>query len=170
MRKILIGAVCAAASGGIASAEVVSASPDHMELVLSDVSELAPDELWKKLIKPSRWWSGDHTYSGDARNLSLVLRAGGLWKEKWKEGAAAHGEVIYFKRGEELRLTAPFGPLQDMAVETAWTITLTPEGEGTRVNFVYRASGSMVSDLHLMATAVDYVYSEALKSLVASDD
>lgn len=138
---------------------------DHFTLKHEARSELAPKAVWKRLIKPASWWHPDHSYSGDAKNLSLKLKAGGLWREKWSGGDVAHGEILYIKPGEQLRLNAPFGPMQGMAVNAVWTITLTPDGKGTKITFDEVVNGTKDSGLDKLAPAVNFVKSEAIKRL-----
>jgi len=152
-----------------ANTDVVAASSGHYILRHEAVSSLAPDALWNRLVHPASWWSPVHSYSGDAANLSLDPRAGGLWKEEWDGGSVAHGTVLYVKPGEQLRLAAPFGPLQSMAVNVVWTITITPEGTGSKVVFDEVANGSAASKLDKIAGAVDGVKGEAINRLVAAD-
>ncbi|MEE4145214.1 MAG: hypothetical protein V2I26_10485 [Halieaceae bacterium] len=153
-----------------ANAEVIAASPDHYTLRHEAVSPLAPDALWNRLVHPESWWSPVHSYSGDAANLSLDLRAGGLWKEEWDGGSVAHGYVLYVNPGEQLRLEAPFGPLQSMAVNVVWTISVRAEGTGSKVIFDEVANGSEASRLDTIAGTVDGVKAEALRRLVAAGD
>lgn len=150
-----------------AGAEIVSSASDHYRLKHEAVSELTPDALWQRLVHPEDWWHPDHTYSGDAAHLSLDPTAGGLWREDWAGGSVVHGSVLYAEPGHVLRLDAPFGPLQQMAVEVVWTITLSPEGEGTRIVFEEIASGSSASGLDAIAPAVDGVKAEAIARLAA---
>tara|TARA_R110000823_G_scaffold56426_3_gene137248 strand:+ start:511 stop:1017 length:507 start_codon:yes stop_codon:yes gene_type:complete len=158
-----------AALSAPAHAEVISASPDHYELKQEAVSTLAPGELWDRLIHPELWWHPDHTYSGTSEHLSLDPKAGGLWKETWANGSVAHGTVLTVVHGKMLRLDAPFGPLQGMAVTVIWTITLVPEGKGTRVVFAETANGATASALDQLAPAVDGVKTEAIKRLVSGN-
>ena len=158
-----------AALSASAHAEVISASPDHYELKQEAVSTLAPGELWDRLIHPELWWHPDHTYSGTSEHLSLDPKAGGLWKETWDDGSVAHGTVLTVVHGKMLRLDAPFGPLQGMAVTVIWTITLVPEGKGTRVVFAETANGATASALDQLAPAVDGVKTEAIKRLVSGN-
>ena len=158
-----------AALSASAHAEVISASPDHYELKQEAVSTLAPGELWDRLIHPELWWHPDHTYSGTSEHLSLDPKAGGLWKETWANGSVAHGTVLTVVHGKMLRLDAPFGPLQGMAVSVIWTITLVPEGKGTRVVFAETANGATASALDQLAPAVDGVKTEAIKRLVSGN-
>lgn len=150
-----------------AAAEVISASSDHFRLRHEAVSPLPPKQLWRRLVRPSSWWSSDHTYSGDARHLRFEARAGALWREDWPGGSVAHGRVLFVDPGKVLRLEAPFGPLQEMAVSSVWTITLTPEGTGARVRFDQIANGSATSGLDSIAGAVDGVMQAAITRLAA---
>ena len=169
MRGIICTAIlsCAASS---AAAEVVTASPDHYTLHQEGVSPLAPDALWARLIEPASWWHPDHTYSGDAGNLSLKAKAGGVWREDWDGGSVFHGEVLLAKEGETLRLDAPFGPLQEMGVSVVWTIKLAPDEEtgGTKVTFYEIANGTAASKLDELAPAVDFVKTEAMARLTGA--
>ncbi|WP_300379856.1 hypothetical protein [Henriciella sp.] len=156
-----------AATAAPAGAEIVAASPEHYELHHEATSSLTPEELWERLIHPEDWWAPAHTYSGDAANLSLDLQAGGLWREDWDGGSVSHGSVLMVREGEQLRLDAPFGPLQGMAVKVSWTITIEPDGEGARATFKEVANGSVSSALGQIAPAVDSVKSEAMQRLTA---
>lgn len=161
-----LGLMAGFALTGTANAEVIAASPDHFTLKLEAETELDPAEVWDRLIEPSQWWLSDHTYSGDASNLVLDPQAGGLWSETWDEGTVWHGTVLQAHPDKSLVLSAPFGPLQGRAVTSIWTITLTPaDAGGTVITFDHVTNGSSASDLETLAPAVDFVKSEALKSL-----
>jgi uncharacterized protein YndB with AHSA1/START domain len=160
----------AAAPGALA--EVIEATPERYVLRQEATSALAPDALWARLLKPETWWHPDHTYSGKAENLSLDAQAGGLWREDWEGGSVFHGRVLQVQKGKMLRLDAPFGPLQDIAVTVVWTITLTEEkstgeGTGTRVVFEETANGTPGSKLDALAPAVDFVKTGAIRRLTA---
>lgn len=159
------GCLIAAAFASTAQAEVVRASPDHFTLKLEAQSDLEPSEVWDRLIDPSQWWLSDHTYSGDSNNLTLDPVAGGLWAETWEEGSVWHGTVIQAHPDKSLVLSAPFGPLQGLGVTSVWTISLAAEDDGTLITFDHVTNGTNASGLDQMAPAVDFVKSEALKSL-----
>jgi len=167
----LIAACLTLGLGLSAQAEVVTASPEHFALKLEAETSLSPDEVWTRLIDPSAWWQSDHTYSGDAANLSLEPRAGGLWREDWDGGSVWHGTVLQVQPTRTLSLSAPFGPLQGLAVTSVWTITLSPsESGGTLIRFDHVTNGTAASQLDQLAPAVDFVKSEALKSLARPHD
>lgn len=161
------GALCLIAAGG-AAADIVEATPERYVLRQEASSVLAADTLWARLIKPASWWHPDHTYSGDAANLSLEATAGGLWREDWQGGSVLHGQVLLVLDGSTLKLDAPFGPLQDLAVTVVWTISVTSEGSGSRVVFDEIANGTAASKLDALAPAVDFVKTEAIRRLTAT--
>ncbi len=168
MRTLIIGVMLISTLP--AQAEVVAAAPDHYVLRHEAVSTAAPDVIWDRLVHPEVWWHPDHTFSGASENLSLDLQAGGLWREDWAGGSVAHGTVLLVTYGEQLRLNAPFGPLQERAAETIWTITIRAnEGGGTKVIFDEIANGTHKSQLDELAPAVDYVKTEAIRRLVTVD-
>jgi len=146
-------------------AEVVSSSADHYILNHTAVSPLSPDELWLRLVEPASWWHPDHTYSGDASNLSLQPSAGGHWREQWGNNSVLHGVVLNIDKGKLLRLDAPFGPLQELAVKVIWTITIEADGSGSKVMFDEVANGVSNSKLDELARAVDFVKQEAITRL-----
>ena len=147
-------------------AEVLSVSDTHFALRQEARSELTPEQLWQRLIRPATWWHPDHTYSGDAANLSLDVQAGGLWREDWDGRSVAHGRVLFVDPGKVLRLDAPFGPLQGLGAYTMWTITITPDENGSAVVFDEVSTGPPTAKLTDVAGAVDYVKSEAIRRLV----
>ena len=149
-----------------ASAEIVAATPDHYTLRHEAVSTLSPEDMWERLIQPDTWWHPDHTYSGLAENLRLDAQAGGLWLETWDGHSVEHGRVLTLMEGQSIRLDAPFGPLQGTAVNVVWTITIEPDGNGTRVTFDEIANGSSASGLDKIAPAVDGVKQQAMARLV----
>jgi hypothetical protein len=165
MLKPSILATGLASLAGAASAEIITASPDHYTLRHEAVSPAAPQDVWDRLIQPDTWWHPDHTFSGDAQNLSLDAEAGGAWLESWDGNSVEHGRVLTLMEGQSIRLDAPFGPLQGMAVNVVWTITIEPDGNGTRVIFDEIANGSSASGLDKIAPAVDGVKQQAIEGL-----
>lgn len=167
--SILAALTALAVSSGLASAahaEIVTASDDHFTLKLEATTELTPEQVWERLIVPAEWWQSDHSYSGDAANLSLDATAGGLWREDWEGGSVWHGTVLQAQPQKTLSLSAPFGPLQGMAVTSIWTITLEPiEAGGTMIRFDHVTNGSSASNLAEIAPAVDFVKAQALAAL-----
>ena len=166
IRPAFVALVTGCLMSSAAHAEIVSATTTHFELRHEAASPLAPDALWRRLVHPAGWWHPDHTYSGDAGNLTLDLQAGGQWREDWEGGSVAHGRVLFVEHGKRLRLEAPFGPLQGLGAYAIWTITIEAKGEGATVIFDEVASGPPGSDMAEIAKAVDFVKAEAIARLV----
>lgn len=168
MRMILAFAVSLLTALSV-QAEIVEASGGRYVLKHEARSNLAPADLWARLIKPETWWHPDHTYSGDAGNLSVEPTAGGLWREEWPGGSVLHGQVLNAVSGQLLRLDAPFGPLQGMGVSVVWTISIKADGTGSLVTFDEIANGSAASKLDALAPAVDGVKTEAMRRLTLTE-
>jgi uncharacterized protein YndB with AHSA1/START domain len=170
-RRLSIALMASVGLALTAQAEVITAAPDHFTLKLEAESALPPAQVWTRLIDPADWWRADHTYSGDSNNLRLDPQAGGLWREDWPEGSVWHGTVLQAHPEKSLTLSAPFGPLQGLAVTSIWTITLTPsETGGTHLRFDHVTNGTEASNLQDLAAAVDGVKAAALQSLARPED
>jgi hypothetical protein len=147
------------------SADVIASAPDHYTLKQEATSSLSPNQVWEKLIRPDTWWHPDHTCSGKPENLSLQAKAGGLWREDWAGSSVIHGSVLLAIQGKQLRLNAPFGPLQELGVNVVWTITISAHNGGSKIVFDEIANGTKASKLETIAPAVDFVKTEAIKRL-----
>ncbi|RYY37536.1 MAG: hypothetical protein EOP59_13760, partial [Sphingomonadales bacterium] len=69
----------ALAAASPALGEVVQSSDTGFTIRHTLTVAAAPDKVWTTLTAPSSWWSPDHSYSGDAANITLDARAGGCW-------------------------------------------------------------------------------------------
>lgn len=132
-------------------------------------------ETWEALIHPEEWWSGEHTYSGDAANLSLDARAGGCFcerlpgKDGQERGSIEHMRVVYAdpERGV-LRMVGALGPLQSEAVLGTLTMTITSSSAGHRITWEYTMGGYMRMQPAQIAPLVDTVLAEQLNRLAGS--
>lgn len=166
LKLAVTGAALAAISIASAHAAVTSATANAM--AVNETAHVAgsPDKVYAALIQPSRWWSSDHTFSGDAANISLDAKAGGCWCEKLRDGGSVqHLTVVYADPNKKLRLRGALGPFQGMAVDGAMTWTLAPANGGTDVTMTYNLSGSVDGGLQSMAPAVDGVLGEQISRL-----
>ena len=89
----LIPAALFALSAAPALGEVAALSDTGFVIKHSAQASAGKSETWKVLTAPSRWWSGDHTYSGDAANLWLDAQATGCFCEKLPRPAAPQPPV-----------------------------------------------------------------------------
>lgn len=142
----------------------VEASDEHHFIVKHEVV-VPPDTQasYRLLGKPAQWWNSAHTWSGQAKNMRLQLKAGGCFCEIWNGNSVMHAQVILAQPGSVLRLQGGFGPLQDMAVNAVLTYKLKRESDGTHVEMTYRVSGNSSHKLPSLAGIVDKVLGEQLE-------
>jgi uncharacterized protein YndB with AHSA1/START domain len=154
------------ATAAPALAEVKSVAPSGFE-VASAVTIAAPtDSVYSALGEIGRWWSPSHTFSHDAANLSLELRAGGCFCERLKNGGSVqHLQVVYAAPGEGLRLRGALGPLQMEGLDGTLAWTLKPGEGGTSVIQSYVVGGYIRGGMEAWAPRVDRVLDEQLQRL-----
>lgn len=168
---LVVAFVATLALPGPLHAEVVEAS-EHAFTVKHVVERAdTPRATWARLIEPADWWHPDHTWSGEAGNLSLEARAGGCFCETLDDGGSAeHLRVIHVAPDRLLRLDGRLGPLQSLAVTGVLTFELAAVETGTRITLTYTVSGAAGSGLGDWAAAVDGVLGVQLARLAAEGD
>lgn len=169
MWKLGIAGLATLALGAPAVGEVKAKAADGMTLQIVAEVALDRDGAWARLVNVPTWWSGSHTYSGSADNLSLNAEAGGCWCESWSGGEVEHGRVVMVMPKSVLRIDGAFGPLQEMGVSAAMTFTLS-DGAGpgkTKITLDYKVVGSSLSGLDQLAPIVDQVLAEQVKRLAS---
>lgn len=142
------------------SATVTSVDASSFVVTQSYETKANAATTFAALAEPKRWWSSQHSWSGDANNLSLEARAGGCWCERWKGGEAEHARVIFIAKDKQLRVAGAFGPMQAMALNAVLDVQLVPTATGTRIDMSYTVNGSPASNLDKLAPAVDGVLAE----------
>ena len=147
------------------AAEVAASSESGFVSHNEALVRASPTEAWAALVQPGQWWNGEHTYSGDAANLTLSARAGQCFCETVPAtgGEVEHMRVIYVAPGSTLRMTG--GPLQSEPVTGVLTMTLEPAGEMTRISWDYVVGGYMRTPIAEIAPLVDQVVGEQLLRL-----
>jgi hypothetical protein len=160
----------AAAAAGAAQAETSGVSTSGFVVNHSAPVKVSPAQVYAALGRIGQWWSPDHTYSGQSTNMTIELRAGGCFCERWGAGnEIEHARVLFVARDAVLRLEGGLGPLQDLAVSGVLTISLkkAADGEGTEMKWLYRVSGAPDPALEQWAGPVDQVLGEQVRRLVA---
>jgi uncharacterized protein YndB with AHSA1/START domain len=161
-----IALACAVIAAGRASAEVADAAPGGF-FVSESVHVAAPsDKVYAALIAPQYWWSGKHTFSGNAANLTFDAKAGGCWCETMPDGGSVeHMTVVFVSPGKTLRLRGAMGPFQEMATTTVMTWSLKPSDGGTDITLVSSTGGYTKGGLQSLAPIVDRVFGEQVTRL-----
>jgi hypothetical protein len=77
-----------------AAADVASMGSSGFEIHRLAHIAAAPALVYAALIAPARWWDPQHTYSGQAENLTLDARAGGYSKDGFESLSKAVDNVL----------------------------------------------------------------------------
>jgi uncharacterized protein YndB with AHSA1/START domain len=153
---------------GIASADVVDKAPGGFTLKTTVTVAAAPDRVFRALVDVGAWWSNDHTYTGDARNMSIAPLPGGCFCEKLPGGGGVeHGRVVQVKPGALLRLDAALGPLQEMGVSGSmtWQVAGAGNASSSTLTMTYAVGGYAPGGLDALAALVDDVLSQQVRLL-----
>lgn len=167
MRFLLLPAIAFAATP--ASAEVVSSSANGFEVRHQAEVPVPPARLWALFADVGRWWDGEHTYSGNAANMTLELRAGGCFCEVTpnNSGGIEHMRVAYVAPNERAVLTGGLGPLLFEATAGVMDVEIKPAAGGSSLTLTYRAAGFARGNGAALAKPVDAVLGEQVRRLAA---
>ena len=162
--------VCVALTGcfgSVAQAEIVNAGPSGFNLRhVIEAPNVAAPVVWAALADIAKWWDPEHTYSGDARNLSLEPVVRGCFCEKLSLYAGIeHATVVYAQPAKTLRLIGALGPLQEFGVTGALTWQIDAAGGGTKITMTYNVGGFADRPLSDWAPIVDEVLGVQAKRL-----
>jgi len=162
----LVTSILVVAATEPAAAEVKSATANGFEVATTVTVAAPPDRVYAALGEVARWWDPAHTFSRDAANLSLELRAGGCFCERLKDGGSVqHLQVVYAAPGVGLRLRGALGPLQTEGVDGTLSWTLKPVEGGTSLTQSYVIGGYVRGGTEQWAPKVDRVLDEQLRRL-----
>ena len=157
-----VAEVTGAAANGFTIRHVVPIAADRAAVYAAAVGDIG------------KWWSGDHTVSGDAANLTMTTTVPGCFCETLGEqGGLVHLIVSFVNPGTMIRLTGGLGPLGLMGVSGNMTWEFDAAESGTVVTLQYAVGGYMEGGLDTAAGAVDAVLGDAmqrLKSYVETGD
>lgn len=177
MKAIALVLASLAAGLGAVPAQAKVAEVSDRGFVVRHVVQVSAsvEETWALIVKPSVWWDSQHTWSGDAANLSVDVRAGGCFCEilpnasspkAAPRGSVEHMRVVYVERPRALRMTGVLGPLQADAATGTMTIQLKPGEKGTtQVLMEYVVGGYVRTPFDKLAPAVDGVLGEQMRRL-----
>ena len=160
------GLLMAAAAG----AEVRDRTPSGFTVRTTVNVAAQPQRIYQDLLDLGSWWDKEHTYSGDAKNMTLVAQPGGCFCEKVPGGGAVeHGRVINVSTGRMIRISSALGPLQELAVTgtMTWQIEPSAQGKGSILTMTYAAAGYAPGGLDELADIVDQVLGRQVQLLKA---
>lgn len=137
----------------------------------------SPEESWNMIMTPSKWWSAEHSWTGDANNYYLDSQAGGCFCELIPEkktgdneqaglrGSVQHMRIIFADKGRLLRMSGALGPMQGEAIIGTLTIVLKPIAGGTEIKFEYVVGGFARFSIPDLAPIADKVIVEQASRL-----
>jgi uncharacterized protein YndB with AHSA1/START domain len=167
LRVLLLFGTVALTSSAVAG-EVADKSAGGFTLRSSVLIAAPPERVYRALLDVGSWWSKDHTYTGDAANMSIVAQPGGCFCEELPNGVGIeHGRVVNVAPGRLLRLDTALGPLQELAVTGSMTWQIEASGQGSRVTMTYAVGGYMPGGLDKLAEPVDQVLVQQVGRLKA---
>ncbi len=168
-RICLAASLLVAVSTASLQAEVVGSAKHGFLIVIEQDVSASTTKTFKKLIDLPAWWDASHSYSGKSENLYLELKKGGWFGEKLKDGGfVKHMEVAYYKPNQSIRLLGGLGPLQEMGVDGALTMTVTKKEDAAVIKLQYSVSGFTPGGLDQLAPIVDKVLSAQVQRLSKS--
>ena len=148
-----------------AAAEVVSATANGFEVRESVILVAPPALVFSSLGNIGAWWNKEHTYSGNSANLSLSLRPGGCFCERFPDGGGVeHMRVVYVEPGKKVVMTGALGPLLYEGSNGVMQIDVEKKAGGTELVMSYRVAGFARGGGDKMAAQVDEVLTEQLKN------
>lgn len=154
---------CLMLTAAPAAAEVIS-SNDHGFEVRHVVQVTVPQPAaFDAFTQIPRWWNAEHSYSGDAANLSLSPTPGGCFCETLPGGGGVeHLRVVHVAPGERLVLSGALGPLIHEAVAGVMDVKVERVAGGARLTLDYRAAGFARGGAAKLAPLVDAVLGDQI--------
>ena len=159
MKKLIVAAGLLLA--GAAHAEVTDKSAAGFEVTEKATIAAPAAKVYAALLTPGAWWNKDHSWSGNASNLSIDL-ATGCFCEKLPKGFVRHMTVVFADGATTLRLFGGLGPMQFTGASGHLAFVLKPAGDKTELTLTYDVGGYAKGGLaEKWAAPVDGVLGEA---------
>ena len=165
--KILGTMIIACALTGGTAAKVVETGQSGFAVAFEADVKLVPADAYAKFLEIGQWWSSDHSYSGDAKNMTITTTPGGCWCEAVPGGFVRHLEVVNVQPGAMLVLNGGLGPLQMMGVAGSMVVTFEAKDGGTHVALRYSVGGFDPGNFSQLSGAVDGVIGAGFESYQA---
>lgn len=126
----------------------------------------SPANVYAALIHPENWWSSDHTFSKDAKNLSVDPKAGGCFCETLPGGGSVeHLTVAMAIPGKAIQFRGAMGPFLSQGVEGALTFTLAAKGGGTDLTLDNNVGGFIKGGMGKWPAAADAMLTDLVARL-----
>lgn len=167
MRAYRLTLLVAALAALPTRAEVSAVSPSGFLVTHRIDVSAPPGAVFEAIGRVGEWWSSEHVFSGNAANLSLELRAGACFCERWEANSVEHGRVLYAQRDRTVRIEGSLGPLQEMAATAILQFAIAPAEAGSSTLTVTYRVRAPDAGLDKVAAVVDRVIGEQARRLGA---
>jgi hypothetical protein len=165
MKGFLCTALAAIALA-VSPAQAKVASQGATGFSLSYEAEIAGEAkaAFDAFVRVGEWWDGEHSYSGDAKNLTIDLKPGGCWCETLPDGGfVAHMAVVQALPGKTMIFKGGLGPLAFMGVDGAMVLSFRTKDKATLVTMTYAVGGHDPKKFKELPKLVDGVLGAAFK-------
>jgi len=163
MRLVLL---LLALSPCLSFAEVLDSAQHGSKIKIERQVNVNKAQAYQQFIKVGQWWHPDHTWFGNAQNLSIDANVGGCFCEINADQQAMHMTVSYVEPNNEIKMLGGLGPLQMMGVNggMSWKFEAIDENR-TKIIFQYQVVGYLNGGLEKLAPIVDSVQNVQLTRL-----
>lgn len=147
----------------VADAKVISQGASGFQTAHEVEVPLEPKAAYDAFVQIGSWWSSSHSFTGDAKNISIEPEAGGCWCEQ-QDGVSSvrHMTVVHAASGRMLVFSGGLGPLQFMGVAGSMTVSFEAKGKATRVTVNYAVGGYDPGNFKDISKGVDGVIGEQI--------
>ena len=166
-RSLLFFLFCALVAAPTVWGEVTDSAANGFTVTVTTEIPASPAEVYDKLVHHvGDWWSPVHTFSHDPHNLWIDEKPMGCFCEKLPDGGGVrHAEVINYVPGKTLVLSGVMGPFQKMGAAGALSFTITPAGNGSKLEATYAIGGYVAGGLDKWAPPVDKMLTDQMSRL-----
>jgi uncharacterized protein YndB with AHSA1/START domain len=167
MRQYLLGTVSLLMLSVPSAQAAPQVTPAGFLVKLETDVHAPPAKVYEALVTQiGLWWNPEHTYSHDAKNLSIDPRPGGCFCEKLPNGGGMeHLRVVYIAPPQVVRFSGALGPLQASGVAGSMTWKVTGGSDTTRFELSYSVGGFIPGGFEKIAPAVEAMLREQLDRL-----
>src|SRR5580704_3818234 len=137
--------------------DVADSAANGFTIKIVENIHATPADVYNRLVhNVGDWWNSEHTFSGDAHNLSIEEKPMGCFCEKLANGGGVrHAEVVLYSPAKALVLSGAFGPLQKLGAAGTLSFAITPASDGSTLEVNYAVGGYLPGGLNTWAGPVD---------------
>lgn len=142
---VAIATVAIIAQNAVEKSEVTEVAANGFQIRMTIPCKAKPEIVYDSFVNHvGEWWDAAHTYTQDAKNLSVEAKPHGGFIEKLPDGGfVRHFEIVYLAPNKTIRLEGGMGPLQEQGIAGSMTINFKPVDAGTNIELTYNVGGFM---------------------------